>query len=75
MGLGERVSLPGVDIEVVAVTAEARPLEVAFHFAHPLEDVRYRWLRWQHGDYVEFALPSVGETVELPGATVDFGRN
>lgn len=75
MGLGERVSLPGVDIEVVAVTEEARPLEVAFHFAHPLEDVRYRWLRWQQGDYVEFALPPVGETVELPGATVDFGRN
>lgn len=69
---GELVSLDGVEIEVATVTADGRPHEVVFRFARPLEDAGYRWLQWQNGAYAAFAVPPVGATVDLPGATVDF---
>jgi len=47
------------------VTADGRPLEVAFHFHQPLEDPALRWLYWKDGRLVEFPLPAIGERVAV----------
>jgi len=68
--VGYRVTLSDVEVEVVAVTEDGRPLEVRFRFAHPLEDAGYRWLRWRDGVYVPFDLPTEGETAHLDAISV-----
>jgi hypothetical protein len=67
---GYRVALSDVEVEVVSVSGDGRPLEVRFRFTHPLEDARYRWLRWRDGVYVPFDLPAEGETTHLGAITV-----
>ncbi len=67
---GYRVALSDVEIEVVAVTEDGRPLQVRFRFTRPLEDAGYRWLRWRDGVYVPFDLPAEGETAHLDAISV-----
>jgi hypothetical protein len=73
MRLGERIELPGLTVEITALTADARPAEVRFSFARALEDPALVWLRWEAGVYVPFTLPAVGESVSLPAPVVPFG--
>jgi hypothetical protein len=70
MAVGDSVDLGDVTVDVVTVTLDARPDEVAFHFARPLEDASYRWLRWRDGVYVSFQPPPVGSSVTLPAVAV-----
>ena len=63
---GHVIDLGGIRVEIVNVTADGRPLEVAFHFDRELEDSSFRWIRWQDGIYVPFKPPPVGETIILP---------
>jgi hypothetical protein len=67
MHQGDRFTLSDVVIEVTRVSDEGNPLEVVFHFAHPLEDSSYRWLQWTQTGFGKFVIPAVGETVILPG--------
>ena len=72
MRRGEQIELTGVTVEVEAVTPDGRPAGVSFRFDRRVDDPSLRWLRWQHGVYVPFTIPAVGETVTLPAVTVPF---
>jgi len=72
MTIGEKINLLGVTVEITALTDDGRPAEAAFRFAMKLESLLFRWLQWEDGAYVPFALPAVGETVTLPAVTVPF---
>ncbi|MHC4608907.1 MAG: hypothetical protein ACYS7M_00990 [Planctomycetota bacterium] len=72
MRVGQRIELADLRIEITSVTKDGRPAEATFRFAKALEDPFLRWLRWEDGAYVPFALPAVGETVRLPAVTVPF---
>ncbi|MEM1203974.1 MAG: hypothetical protein AAGN66_12165 [Acidobacteriota bacterium] len=65
--VGQRRSLGGVEVEVLTVSADGRPLEAAFHFKEPLESPRWRWLQWRDGQYRSFVPPAVGESTRVPG--------
>jgi hypothetical protein len=63
---GERIERPSFTAQIRSLTADGRPLEVAFHFHTALEDPGLRWLYWKDGRLQEFPLPAVGETVTVP---------
>jgi hypothetical protein len=66
LSLGERIALPGVTIEATALTPDHRPAEVRFTFGKSLNDPSLRWLAWENGVYVPFAVPAVGTRTQLP---------
>ena len=72
MRVGEQIELHGITVEITAITADVRPAEAAFHFAKPLDDPSYRWLRWEDGVYVPFTPPRTGESVTLPRVSIGF---
>ena len=55
----------GIRLEILGQTDDARPAAVSFRFPSPLEDPRWRWIRWQEGAFVAFQPPPVGESVRL----------
>jgi hypothetical protein len=63
--IGDKVELTGMTAEVIALTPDGRPAEVAFRFETPLEDFRWRWLQWNEGAFVRFMPPAVGTSVWL----------
>lgn len=63
--VGQRVSLGDVEIEVRALTADARPRVVAFRFRAPLGDASLRWVRWDGRGLVPFALPAIGDEIDI----------
>jgi hypothetical protein len=69
MTLGQQVELTGMRAEVIALTANGRPLEARMQFTVPLEDASLKWLQWdwERNAYVPFTLPAVGETVRVAG--------
>jgi len=67
---GDVIPLSGCRAEVTAVTAEGSPTDVTFTFDRPLDDPSLRFLVWRDPDYLPFALPSIGEAVDLPGASM-----
>jgi hypothetical protein len=69
---GERIELTGLTVEIMTVTEDGRPHEVAFRFDRSLDDPSLRWLEWDDGVYVPFVLPPVGESVTLPAVTVPY---
>jgi hypothetical protein len=71
--IGTRIELDGLRIEVTQLTADGRVSAARFVFAHPLEDPRYRWIRWQEDRYVPFAPPPQGATVALSPARIRLG--
>jgi hypothetical protein len=64
--LGERIALPGLEIEIVALTADARPQRARFHFERALEDPSYVWLVWRDEGFVPFQTPALNATIHLP---------
>ena len=66
---GDRVSLPRMRVEVLAVDGRGFPIEAAFEFDTPLEDPSLRWIAWDWDDdvYQPWSLPAVGQTVRLMG--------
>ncbi len=58
--VGRRINLSGLTAHVTELTPDHRPAEVRFDFDHPLEDSRYRCVRWSAGVFVPFDLPAVG---------------
>lgn len=63
---GQRVSLDGLEIEVISVTPDGRPVETKFHFSKNLDDPSFIWTTMDKGPFVTFAPPPVGERISLP---------
>ena len=69
---GDRRVIRGIEVEVVAAT-QGYPTELRFTFTSgALEDGSARFVTWQNHRFEEIALPSVGESLELPA--IDFGQ-
>jgi branched-subunit amino acid transport protein len=66
---GDRVMRKGFMAEVLELSARGAPREVAFHFDKPLDSDEMVWLYfdWRRHVTSQFALPRVGETVEIRG--------
>jgi len=66
---GDRVSLPRMQVEVLAVDGRGFPTEAAFEFDVPLEDPSLKWIAWDWDEdvYQPWALPVTGQTVRLMG--------
>ena len=71
MPVGSRVDLGDVSIEVLSLTADARPAEILARFSRPLESASFLWLRWQEHAYEPLALPAVGESLVLPAIDME----
>lgn len=67
--VGQRILLPRLDVEVLAVDERGLPLEMAFTFDVSLEDASLKWLYWHWGKkrYRAFDVPAIGETMRLAG--------
>ncbi len=66
---GDRISLPRMAVEVLAVDGRGFPVEAAFEFDTPLEDASLKWLIWDWDDdvYRSLTVPQVGQAVRLMG--------
>jgi hypothetical protein len=66
---GQSVDLDGMRAEVISLTGDGRPAEARIQFAVPLDDPSLVWLQWdwETQTYVPFSLPTVSETVHIPG--------
>lgn len=64
---GDRVSLDGMNVEVLEAGSDGRPLEVRFEFDAPLESEKFVWVTWERGRYEPVDLPTVGTAIEMPG--------
>jgi len=69
----DRVDLDGLSITVRALTADARPREIAARFGAPLDSPTMRWLVFEDGAYRPFRPPAVGETSHLPACRFAWG--
>jgi len=72
MTSGQRINLVGASAEIITVTDDGRPAEVAFHFAFNLDSRLFRWLQWEDGAFVPFTAPIAGQSVTLPPARAPF---
>jgi hypothetical protein len=65
---GQRVYQGDLQVTVLRVTSDGRPLEVEMHFSRPLEDPSYVWLNWQGTRSGPFVPPKPGARTVLAGA-------
>lgn len=65
MSSGERVTLNGLEVEVLRVDAEGRPMEAAFRFDRRLEDPGLAWYAWRNGKLRRYTLPPPGGRATL----------
>ncbi len=66
MGVGSRVELTGLTIEVIEATPDGEPVAARYRFSVPLEDGSLRWLCWDGEGFVSYVPPAVGESSKLP---------
>lgn len=68
---GDRIELPRMTVDVLAVDDTGLPSEVAFLFETPLDERKWRWLfwNWKRRGFEEFRPPPVGQTVCVPGSS------
>jgi hypothetical protein len=67
---GETVESGRVAIEIKAVDGTGQPVAAEFRFDASLDDPSFYWVMWQYDlkvHYVPFAVPAVGESVEIAG--------
>lgn len=64
---GDRVLLSRMTIEILEMSDDERPAAVSFTMDAPLESPTFRWIKWADGEFVDFKLPPLGATHELPG--------
>jgi hypothetical protein len=66
---GQRVTVPRMAVEILAVDERGLPVEAAFEFDVPLEDASLKWLcwNWDRKRYEAFDVPAVGGGRELVG--------
>ncbi len=67
--VGDRISLPRMEVEVLAVDGRGFPTEASFAFDTALEDASLKWLLWDWDEdcYRPFVLPQVGRSLRLMG--------
>lgn len=74
--LGDQVRLPGMTVEVSALTEDQRPAEATFYFEQQLDDPSLVWLYWSYEaqepsmhlfDFKSLTLPNAGEKITLNG--------
>jgi hypothetical protein len=65
MAAGDRVELEMLAVRVVEVNAKGVPQVAEYEFSVPLEDPGLVWIGIEGLEYRPFALPAVGETLEL----------
>jgi hypothetical protein len=65
-------SVKQFDVVEVLEVYDGKPVSAIFRFFEPLEDSRYVWFNWKHDTFVPFSLPSVGETISVEGASLDW---
>jgi hypothetical protein len=66
-----QAELGDVRIQVLRTTDDGRPLVVGFYFTTVLESPEREWVVWT-GDRLErFELPAIGQTITLPGHSLD----
>jgi hypothetical protein len=68
---GQQVQLEGLQIEVLELTEDQRPLRVRFDFEESLDAPRYRFYHWANNHFLATQAPAVGETKVLPRATLE----
>jgi len=66
--VGERIVQADLTVEVLAVTADGRPLEIDARFSRPLDDPQYLWVDWRGTRSASFDIPATGTRVVLPQA-------
>lgn len=71
-GVGERVELSGMSVEVTAVDSDRQPTEITFRFAVSLDDRSLCWMQWDwqpggSGSYRPFIIPEVGQSTRIAG--------
>jgi hypothetical protein len=71
MHVGDEVHLDGMTTRVLTVSEDGRPLEVRFTFNASLDSDAFHWISWSEGAYVPITIPSVGETIEIPGLDIE----
>ena len=64
--VGARVKRAGMQVEVVAVTSDARPGTVRFRFDEPLESARYLFYVYRAGELVPVQPLARAESLRLP---------
>jgi hypothetical protein len=69
---GDTYSLPNIRVDIEAVTPDHHPLSMRAHFAVPLDDPSFVWLRWESKGYASYVPPAVGAKETLPA--VDFWK-
>lgn len=67
---GDRIELPRITVDVLAVDDNGLPSEVAFLFETSLDARRWQWLfwNWKRRGFQLFRPPPVGQTVCVPGS-------
>lgn len=63
--VGQRFSVPGLDVEIVEVRGWA-PSRIRYRFSGSLDDPTRVFLRFEHGRLVRFPLPALGQEAPLP---------
>lgn len=71
MQKGQKVALEGLNIELLEVTEDGRPLRARFDFAESLDADRYRFYNWADNHFHLLKVPAVGATKVLPRATLE----
>jgi hypothetical protein len=70
MKIGDRIELPRMTVDVLAVDDSGLPSKAAFLFETPLDAPEWRWIfwNWTHRRFEAFRPPPVGQTVCVPGS-------
>ena len=70
MSPGDRVTLAGLEIEVLRVTDDGRASSAQFRFDAPLEAPSFVFYYWANDGFMRFYPPPVGDSAVLPAATL-----
>jgi hypothetical protein len=73
LAVGQRVQLPGLAVEVLAVDS-GNPWRLRFTFDRELEDPSLIWLQARPEGLRRFTPPRIGETLRLPRAALPWGQ-
>ncbi len=63
--VGDRITLPGIRVEILEADAKGVAMSVAYRFDVPLEDESLFFVQMSGLDYEEFTPPAIGESVVL----------
>jgi hypothetical protein len=70
MKAGDRIALPRMTVDILAVGEDGLPSEVAFLFGTPLDAREWRWIfwNWNRGRFEAFRPPPVGQSMCVAGS-------